>query len=111
MSKMMAGRFHDVLLGVFELYDAVGWPPLALYRMFQSNDYDRSETSTGGLFRQDIYCKVCGFLIKSPHFKGESLRGTKSVHRCTSSRMLHCVDWYRVASVPKALSAVIVTTR
>ena len=41
--------FHDVLLGVFELYDAVGWPLLALYRIFQSSVYDRPETS-GPLF-------------------------------------------------------------
>jgi len=32
------------------------------------------------------------------------------VHRFTSSGMLHCVDWYRIASVLKALSAAIVTT-
>jgi hypothetical protein len=62
MPKMMAGRFHDLLLGVFELYDAVGWPPLALYRIFQSNEYDRSKTSTGGLFRQDKYVKVKVFI-------------------------------------------------
>jgi hypothetical protein len=54
MPKVMAGLYHDVLLGVFEVYDAVGWPPLALYRMFQFNEYDRSETSTSGLFLQDI---------------------------------------------------------
>ena len=87
MSKVMAGRFHGVLLGAFELYDAVGWPPPALYRMFQFNEYDRSRNKYWWFVPPRRIIKACGFFFKSPYLKGESF----GVHnRFTDSRLRGC---------------------
>jgi hypothetical protein len=85
---MMTGRFHDVLLGVFELYDAFGWPPLALYRVFQSSVYDRSETSTGGSTRTNNV-KLVASLLNLPILKADRY----GVHnQFTYSRLRGCYN-------------------